>query len=125
MGLSNSILSIKGGLKDLSHTNKACKMHPAPIIIPTRMHPFHLGTLLLIHHGPHLLLGLMRLSIIPNVLINHFSHMLLHILSGITHHKGGGINSTNLLLYCLHPNLNHNSLILLHLGNLIFMLNPI
>ncbi len=89
------------------------------------MHPSHLGTLPLIHHGPHLLLGLMLLNILPNLSINHFSHILLHILSGITHHKGGGLKLTNLLFYYLHPNRNHKSLILTHLSNLKFLLNQI
>ena len=41
VGLRNSVLSIKGGHKDLSHTNTACTVHPTLITIPTRMHPCH------------------------------------------------------------------------------------
>lgn len=44
--------------------------------IQIRTHPLPLGVLLLILHGPHLLLGLMHLNTIPNLPINHFSHML-------------------------------------------------
>ena len=47
-----------------------------------------------------------------------------NILSGETHHKGGGLKLTSLLPYYLHPNLNQSSLILLHLRNLKCLLNP-
>ena len=108
---------------DLSHINKKCKVHLTLTKIQIKVHPCSLGTPPLIHHGPHLLLGLMLLDSILNLSINHFIHMILNLLSGATHHKRGGLNSTNFLVYFLHPNLNLNSLILIHLRNLRFLLN--
>ena len=125
MGVNNYVTLIKGSLKDLGHTSKACKVHPNAITIPAVIHPFPLGIILFILNGPHLLIGLMHLSILPKFPIKYFSHMLLHILSGITHHKVGGVNSTNLLLYFLHFHLKKNLFILLHLGNLRCLLNQI
>jgi hypothetical protein len=110
-GQRNFASLIKGGLKDLGHINKACKVHTYSYYNPNQNAPFHLGTLPLIHHGPHLLLGLMLLNILLNLSTNLFSHIHPNLLNGATHHKGGGLNSTNLLLYYLHlqpqPQLTH------------------
>jgi len=100
-----------------------CKQDP--VSLPEKLSGPHLHGLLLILHGPHLILVLMHLSILPNLPISHFSHMFLHILRVIPHHKVGGLNSTNLLLYYLHLHLNHNSFILFHLRNLRCLLNQI
>ena len=89
------------------------------------MHPFPLGALMLILHGPHLLPGLLHLNTIPNLPINHFSHILLHNLSGMHHPRGGGPHTTNIEPYCLHLHLNHNSFTLIHISNPRCLLNQI
>ena len=48
------------------------------------MHPCHPGTPPLIQHGTQLLIGIIFLNNLPNLSINHFIHMLLNLLNGIT-----------------------------------------
>ena len=62
------------------------------------MHLSILGTLPLIHHVPHLLLGLILLNNLFNLLTLLSSHIHFNLPNGATSHKGGGLKQPNLLI---------------------------
>ena len=93
---------------DLDLTSRGCKGHPKLITTPTNPLTYLLGVPLLILPGPHPLLGHIHLNIILNLLLICFILMFSHNLSGMHLNRGGGLNTTLLLLFCLHHLLNHN-----------------
>ena len=92
---------------DLDLTNRNCKGHPRPIITPIKPLPYLLGVPLLILPGSHLLLIPSQIHIMPNQLLIRFTLMISHSLSGMHLIKGGGPNTTLLLLIFLHHLPNH------------------
>ena len=97
----------------LDLTSRGCKGHPKIIITPTNPLIYILGAPLLILAGPHLLHGLIHLHTILNLLLIRFTHIPSHNLSGMHLNRGGGLNLTLLLPFCLHHRLNHNHYLLL------------
>ena len=102
----------------LNCTSRACEGHPMHIKTLTKTHPFPIGAPLLIPPSLHILLRLFHLNTIPNRPTNHFSHILLHSLSGMHHPRGGGAHTIMFQIYFLHHLLDHNFYTVLHITNL-------
>jgi len=98
-------------------TSRECKGHPRPIMTHIKPLSCLLGVPLLILLGSHLLLVPSQIHIMPNQLLDRFTLMLSHGLSGMHLIRGGGPSTTLLLLLFLHHLLNRNHRLLLHQGN--------
>ena len=104
-------------------TSKGCKGHPKLIIAPTNLLLCLLGVPLLTLPVLRLLHGLTPLNIILNPLLNRFTPMASHSLSGMHLNRGGGPNTPLLLPFCLHHQLSDNDYFLLLQDNPKFLLN--